>query len=325
MVTYFLSNPAGGLWLHILLGVFFNPLTKPDTTPEAPKPVHADPGCLNKKGTQVILLGTGTPVPETGRFGPSTLVSVDGRFYLVDMGPGVVRRTRQALRRYCPRHTVKELRTVFLTHLHSDHTAGYPDVLLTPWVLGRKKHLRVMGPPGTNEMTRHILEAYRMDIQTRTKSGRPVFPSGIRVEAKDIQPGPIYQDDRLKVKAFSVAHGEVPHALGYRFESKDRTIVISGDTAPSDSIVEQCSGCDLLIHEVYSTSGFQTRDENWKTYLKKYHTSTRELARIAERARPKALVLVHQMFLGTSREQILREIRKNYKGQVIFGVDLMIL
>ena len=126
------------------------------------------------------------------------------------------------------------------------------------------------------------------------------------------------------VTAFSVNHGSWPNAFGYKFLSDDRTIVISGDTRPSESIVEQCNGCDVLIHEVYSQAGFATRAPEWQRYHASFHTSTYELAELANRARPQLLILYHQLLWGQSEEQLLAEIRERYDGRVVWGRDLQV-
>ena len=142
------------------------------------------------------------------------------------------------------------------------------------------------------------------------------------MNATDICPGVIFDNNDLKVTAFKVNHGEIEEAYGYKFETEDKTIVISGDAAPSESIVEQCNGCDMLFHEVYSLEKFQLKTPEWKAYHSSYHTSTSELAEIATQARPKLLVLYHQIFWGATGEEILREIQENYNGAVVSGKDL---
>jgi ribonuclease BN (tRNA processing enzyme) len=132
----------------------------------------------------------------------------------------------------------------------------------------------------------------------------------------------IYKDDNVTVKAFLVKHGAWPQAFGYRFETPDKTIVISGDCVPSQSVVENCNGCDVLLHEVYSTTGFAKRPPEWQKYHSNFHTSSRQLAEIATKAKPKLLVLYHQLFWGSSEEDLLKEIQQDYKGKVVSGRDL---
>ena len=150
---------------------------------------------------------------------------------------------------------LKNLTVAFLTHLHSDHTIGYPDLILTPWVMGRDKPLEVYGPDGIVEMTDHILTAYRDDIQYRLYGSEPANNQGWRVNAHEIEEGVVYEDDAVKVEAFLVKHGTWPNAYGYRFTTPDKVIVISGDTAPCENIIEYGRGADILIHEVYYQKG----------------------------------------------------------------------
>ena len=272
--------------------------------------------------TQIVLLGTGTPNADPERSGPSIAIVVNDTPYLVDFGPGVVRRAAAAFRKGVKGLAVKNLSRAFVTHLHSDHTAGYPDLILTPWVLERKEPLVVFGPKGIKPMTEHILKAYSEDIDIRLNGGEPSNKTGFKVITHDIKPGVVYRDQNVTVKAFLVNHGSWREAYGFRFETPGRTIVISGDCGPSPSVIENCNGCDVLIHEVYSQSGFETRAPEWQRYHSRYHTSTRELAEIATRARPGLLILYHQLFWGTSEDNLLKEIREIYSGTVVSGKDL---
>ena len=272
--------------------------------------------------TQVVLLGTGTPNADPDRSGPSVAIVVNDTPYLVDSGPGIVRRTAATLRKNVKGLAVEKLNRVFVTHLHSDHTTGLPDLLLTPWVLGRMDALEVYGPKGVREMTGNISRAYRRDIDIRLRGGEPSNKTGYKVNAHEIRPGVVYKDGNLTVKAFLVDHGSWDEAYGFRFETPDRTIVISGDCRPSPSIIQNCNGCDVLIHEVYSEAGFATRPAEWQQYHSRYHTSSRELGKLAQSAKPGLLILYHQLWWGTTEEELLNEIRSVYSGKVVSGRDL---
>lgn len=272
--------------------------------------------------TQVVLLGTGTPNADPERSGPSVAIVVNDASYLVDFGPGVVRRAAAAYQAGIKGLAMPKLTRAFVTHLHSDHTVGYPDLIFTPWVLERVEPLEVYGPRGLKAMTRHILLAYREDIRIRTHGLEPANHTGYHVHAHEIKPGLVYRDKNVSVTAFLVKHGSWPQAFGYRFVTPDKIIVISGDTAPSQSVVDNCRGCDILIHEVYSQAGFATRPPVWQKYHSHFHTSTRELALIASQAKPKLLILYHQLFWGQSEESLLDEIRQSYNGAVVSGKDL---
>jgi len=271
--------------------------------------------------TQVVLLGTGTPNADPARSGPSVAIVVDGSPYLVDFGPGVVRRAAAAYEAGIKGLAVKRLNRAFLTHLHSDHTAGYPDLILTPWVLERVEPLHVYGPPGLGEMTEHVLAAYRQDIRERIEGLEPANERGYQTITHEIEPGQVYCDENVRVEAFAVQHGSW-RTFGYRFQTPDRTIVVSGDTAPTETIVEQSRGCEVLLHEVYSARRFQNLPADWQRYHSQVHTSTRELARIAADAQPGLLVLYHQLFWGATDQDLLDEIAKDYCGPVVSGRDL---
>jgi ribonuclease Z len=217
---------------------------------------------------------------------------------------------------------MKSLRRVFITHLHSDHTLGLPDLIFSPWVLERAEPLEAYGPPGLAAMASNIQAAWREDVEIRLRGGEPSNKTGYRVKAHEVQPGVIYKDANVTVKAFAVPHGAWKYAYGYRFEARDRTIVISGDATFSPAMIEQARGADVLIHEVYSEAGFATLSPEWKKYHAAYHTSARDLARIAAAARPRLLVLYHFLLWGQTEEQLLREIRAGYDGKVVVGKDL---
>ncbi len=292
------------------------PAPCPAPSPEPPTAAY-DPG-----KTQIVMLGTGTPISDPDRSGPCVAILSGGQAYFVDAGPGIVRRATAAFNRGFEPLDVELMNRAFITHLHSDHTAGYPDLILTPWVLHRDTPLEVHGPPGLARMTRKILEAYSEDIEVRLKGNQPSNDPGIRVNAHEVQPGLVYEDRNVKVTAFIVKHGAWKHAYGYRFDAADRSIVISGDTTPVDSIVEACSGCDVLIHEVYSQKGFDTREADWQAYHKVSHTAGPDLGDIAARAKPKLLVLYHQLLWGATPDDLLAEVREGFDGEVVYANDL---
>lgn len=278
--------------------------------------------------TQVVLLGTGNPGPSPERSGPCTAIVVNGTPYLVDLGPGVVRRAMAAYQKGVKALHYSNLKTAFITHLHSDHTVGYPDFIFTPWVVGRTGPLEVFGPKGIKAMTGHILQAWEEDIKIRNQEVERNLPehndTGYKVNVHEIEPGVIYKDRNITVKAFLVPHGEWPQAFGYRFETPDRTIVISGDTSPSQSVIDNCNGCDVLIHEVYTQAGYDKAPPAWQRLRLSYHTSSKQLAEIATKARPKLLILYHQsyQFNLSTEEDLVREMREAYKGKFVSGHDL---
>jgi ribonuclease BN (tRNA processing enzyme) len=272
--------------------------------------------------TRVVMLGTGTPVADPERSGPAVAVVSRGRSYVVDLGPGVVRRAAAARALGIRALENKRLDLAFVTHLHSDHTTGMADFIFTPWVLGRRRPVRIYGPPGIDEMVRHIKKAYRRDIRVRMTGSEPANPTGHRALGLVMAPGLVYRDRRMTVRAFPVQHGNWRHAYGFRFVAPDRTIVISGDTAPTQAVVDACAGCDVLVHEVYCKTGWSLLPASRRRYHLRSHTSTYELARLAARARPKLLVLYHQLLWGCTEAQLMGEIRSMYSGPVEYGRDL---
>jgi ribonuclease Z len=284
------------------------------------------PGWEPSPRTQVVLLGTGTPNLDPDRSGPALAVVVDGVWYLVDAGPGVVRRIEAASRLPALRAVTGQgdarFERVFLTHLHSDHTVGLADLILSPWVDVRDVPLQVYGPPGTAWLAGHLSAAYREDVRIRIHGLQPINDRGYQVITAEIEPGIVYRDERVTVEAFAVDHGGFRDAFGFRFETPDRVIVVSGDTRPCEALVAAAQGADLLVHEVYSQERFRRRSIEWQRYHSGSHTSTLELAEIAARTRPGLLVLTHQLFWGATEADLLSEIRTHYDGPVVSGRDL---
>jgi ribonuclease BN (tRNA processing enzyme) len=280
--------------------------------------------------TQIVMLGTGTPRPDPERSGPATAIVVNGTPYLIDFGPGVVRRAAAAYRKgiaaFGPAAT--ELKTIFLTHLHADHTAGYPDLILTPWILGRTEPIDVYGPKGLRNMTRHVLQAWKIDISNRVNGVDRLPSAGCQVNVHEIKQGVIYADRNIRVIAFSVQHGTLKNAFGFRFETTDKTIVVSGDTTPTPNLAMHCKGCDVLIHEAYSRNTYERVSPKWQRYRRKYHTSSEQLAELARQVRPRLLVLYHRANVGGSmtspdpESALLDEIQRVYDGQVVTAHDL---
>jgi ribonuclease BN (tRNA processing enzyme) len=284
--------------------------------------------------TQIVLLGTGTPPADPDRSGPATAIVINGTPYLVDFGAGVVRRAKAAVAdRGITALEPTNLRVVFVTHLHSDHTVGYPDLILTPWVLGRRVPLEVYGPTGIKAMTDHIIEAYRVDFETRSQHYKEnlysvgSFPEGHKVNAHEINAGVVYKDANVTVTAFRTKHAM--ESYGYRFDTPDRSIVISGDTNPTQATIDACRGCDVLIHEVLTQEWLAKRPD-FQNYAARFHTTTTQLAELARRAKPRLLILYHASIswrpaVDNQRsrpEDLLKEMMAVYSGQVVVGRDL---
>jgi len=272
--------------------------------------------------TQIVILGTGTPIADPERQGPSVAIIVDDVAYLIDAGTGIVRRAAATnLEALKPRN----LKRVFLTHLHSDHTLGYPDLILSGAVLHRQAPLVAYGPHGLRDMTFHLLAAWQKDIDLRVHGLEHGDAQAYAVDVHEIAPGIVYQDGKVTVRAFRVKHGSWDEAFGYRFDGPDRSIVVSGDTAPSDAVVEACNGCDVLIHEVYSRAGFDKLPPDDQKYHAAFHTSAPELAALATKARAKTLVLHHQLFFGQTERELLGEVKKGFRGNLVSAHDLQTL
>jgi ribonuclease BN (tRNA processing enzyme) len=280
--------------------------------------------------TRVVMLGTGTPRPDPNCAGPATVIVAKNAPYLIDFGAGVVRRATAAYE-----NGVKDLgyggvniKTAFLTHMHSDHTIGYPDLIFTPWVMGRHEPLTVYGPKGLKAMTENILRAWQIDIAARSNGLHGKAPAGCDVNVREIVPGIVHKDAYVTVTAFAVRHEDMADSFGFRFETPDRTIVISGDTIPTQELIDYSRGCDILIHEAYSMATFREVSRHWKEYRQRAHTSSFELAEIANTVKPGLLVIYHRSNAGGARgivdieDVLMQEIRQMYKGNVVAAHDL---
>jgi ribonuclease BN (tRNA processing enzyme) len=273
--------------------------------------------------TSVVMLGTGMPVPNHLTQGPATAVVTGKRIFLFDAGAGVMRQMEAAGLPY----RNGPITALFLTHLHSDHTLGYPDVILTSWVMGRKKPLPVYGPAGTQRMTDHIIAGWREDIEIRTNGLEHDPPNGWKVNVLETVGGLVYDSLGVKVRAIPVRHGDWQWAFGYRIDTRDKSIVISGDTSPCDSLEIAARGVDVLVHEVYPESRLKPEKRpggnDWPAYMRAFHTSDRELGRMAARAQPKLLVLYHIVRMGGTDEELTAGIRAGgYDGPLAIGKDL---
>ena len=270
--------------------------------------------------TQIVMLGTGTPAADPDRSGPATAIVVNGTAYLIDLGPGLVRRAKAAATaRGIPALEPTSLRVAFVTHLHSDHTIGFADLIFTPWTLGRRVPLEVHGPKGTKAMAEHLLEAYRVDIETRTNAygNQREFPEGHKVNAHEIGAGVVYKDRNVTVTAFPTKHAM--ESYGYRFDTADRSVVISGDTNPTQATIDACHGCDVLIHEANTLAWLAKRPTTFQAFAAKYHTTTAQLADLAAQAKPRLLILYHA---SGSPDELLQEMIGRYPGHVVVGRDL---
>lgn len=272
--------------------------------------------------TVIVLLGTGTPRPDPDASGPATAVVVGSRIFLFDAGPGVERQLSAA------KLPINGVTALFITHLHSDHTLGLPDLIFTSWVMGRMTALRAFGPHGLRAMTDHILAAWSEDIAIRTNGLEHETPNGYAVAVHEIAPGVVYDSGGVKVTAIPVLHGDWKEAYGYRIDTPTRSIVLSGDTRPSPAITAAARGADVLIHEVYPEAKLAPEPrlggEDWPAYMRAFHTSDRELGKIAAVARPGLLILQHVVGrLGATDADLMAAVRSGgFTGRIVVGKDL---
>ena len=278
--------------------------------------------------TQIVMLGTGTPRPDPGRSGPATAIIVNDVPYLIDFGAGVIRRATAAYEKGVAAlgYGGINIRTVFLTHMHSDHTIGYPDLIFTPWVMGRREPLAVYGPEGIGAMTGHVLKAWQVDIDGRTGGLNQHNTTGYKVNTHEIAPGVVYRDGNVTVTAFPARHEEMVNSFSYRFDTPDRAIVISGDTAPTQALLDNSRGCDVLIHEAYSVEEVRDVTRPTPEFRRRHHTSSVELAEIANAVKPGLLVTYHRTHAKENtpaeKDVLVEEIRQAYKGKVVAARDL---
>jgi len=270
---------------------------------------------------KLVLLGTGTPNLEHDRSQSALAIVLNDEAYLVDCGGGAVQRLAQAAHR----HNITPLasarvKRVFLTHLHPDHTVGLADLLIGGWVEGRVEPMHIYGPAGTQKLCDLLLAAHEIGISEHVDGIAPIEGCP-RADVTEIEAGVIYKGEQVQIEAFRVEHGSLD-AFGYKFMAEGKTVVMSGDTCYLPELAQIAMDCDILVHEVCSARMLETRPEEWQRYHRQYHTTTTQLAELVNIARPKWLVLTHQLLWGTTPEALVAEITQTYNGEVIYGRDL---
>jgi ribonuclease BN (tRNA processing enzyme) len=284
-------------------------------------PAPTETSGFREDTTVIVTLGTGTPYPDPVRSGPATAVVVGDRVFLCDAGSGVVRQMNAA------GLPISGPEAAFITHLHSDHTLGYPDLILTTWIMRRNRRLPVFGPPGLAAMDRHLMAAWEEDIRIRIEGLERELPDVYRADVTEIRPGVVYDSADVRVTAFPVDHGGWAHAYGFRLDAPDRSVVIAGDARPSRSVVEAARGADVLVHEAYPAHRVAPEDrpggELWPEYMRAFHTSARELGAIAAEARPGLLLLTHVVWSGGTAAEVIEGVRAGgWDGPVVVAEDL---
>lgn len=275
------------------------------------------------KETQVVMLGTGTPVPDAYRAGSSIAVIHKGQAYLFDIGAGSIQNAIIARYKYdIPSLYPSQICCVFLTHMHSDHTTDYSELAANLWWRSRAP-LSAWGPVGLEQMTNGMYEMMAPDTVLRTGGTQPVIDSTAKkIKITEIEEGIVFRKDDLTVEAFAVNHGDIKPAFGYKITTDDRSIVISGDTAYSEKLLEKSRGVDLLFHEVISDSGLAKQTEFWQQYHSSSHMSASALGELASEAQPGLLILYHGLFYGVPEPVIVDEVRATYDGEVVLADDL---
>ena len=265
---------------------------------------------------KVTLLGTGSPRPSVDRYGPAVLVEAGGKSLLFDTGRGVVQRLQTL------DVPISEIQQVFITHLHSDHISALDDVWLTGWIYQRKKPLNVYGPDGIQSFVKNMQQTYEFDANLRHQYAG-LEPNAAKVVATNIKPGVIFSDNRIKVTAFLVDHKPVDPAYGYRIDFGDRSVVISGDTTYSQSLVDHSMGVDLLVHEIIAIKK-EILDKNPRLQkIERYHTDPEQLTQVLNAVKPRVAVMTHVIVVGVSEKSVVEQINKNYEGEIYMGEDLM--
>jgi ribonuclease Z len=274
----------------------------------------------------VTLLGTGTPDPRADRFGPSTLVEAGGKKLVFDVGRGATIRLQQI------GVSLGQLTGIFLTHFHSDHTNGIPDLWLTGWLPphgARQKAFRVWGPRGTAKLMDSLKQAYQADLDIRMADEK-LPPQGIAVAVTEFaRDSVIFDEDGVTVTAFEVDHGKyIKPAYGFRVDYGKRSVVISGDTRYCENVITHARGTNLLLHEVAMAPGDVQSSPQIQRILG-HHTLPEEAGRVFAQAKPELAVFTHLALLPgregmrPSGQDVLAATRKTYGGRLEVGEDLM--
>ena len=272
--------------------------------------------------TKLILLGTGTPSLDPGLAQSASVLIVDDTPYVVDCGSGTLQRLAQARVKEPIALAHEKLTTLFITHLHPDHTLGLADFIISEWVKRRRDPLKIYGPTGIAKMAHGLLDLYHIGIEQH-RIGGPSILDPIVLDVMEHTEGIIYRDPLVEVEAFGVDHAGL-ETYGLKFVTPDKTVVFSADTCAVPIMAEKATGCDILLHEAVCETGLDKVPKRWSDYMRRVHTTARELGQLAAQSQPKLLVLNHQMLYGgATPDDMLREIREGgFEGEVVYGRDL---
>jgi ribonuclease BN (tRNA processing enzyme) len=300
------------------------------------KEISTNPGqprvfAPNGANTFAVMLGSGKPEPTPHRYGPGGAVVVNQTPYLIDAGDGIWRAVANAaiahngmmMNALAPNNLTR----IFITHLHSDHTAGLPSLIFLPWIHGRTRPIEVYGPIGTKKLVESLLEAYQDDIEERVHGPEQKDDTGWRATAHEImQPGPVYSDENIKVEAFHHPHGGFKQNFGYRFSNNERTIIWAGDGIECDSYLEAARDADILFSDV-SPAKNNREVTPWRGEQKKiskiFHMQSHRLAEFATEANVKTVVLHHEQNYSEPYDLaiLVKEVKQNFNGEVISARD----
>lgn len=266
---------------------------------------------------RVTLLGTGIPDPKPDRYGSSTLVEAGDEKFIFDCGRGSLQRLSET------GVPLKEIKRLFLTHLHSDHTVGIPDLWLTSWIFGRwEEPFYVRGPSGTKNMMDSLQKAFEFDLEVRPV--HDLLPEkGSRMDVREISEGVVYENNGIKITAFKVDHHPVKHAYGYRIDYKGKSATLSGDTRICENLVKFANNTDLLVHNVGAAREEDLKVSERYRRIMNLHSSPEETGELFAKVRPKLAVYSHMVLFKVNKDYIIERTRKTYDGPLEIGEDLM--
>jgi len=285
-------------------------------------------GLCAQSSIKVTLLGTGAPVPSIERFGPSILVEAGGQKLLFDCGRGAAQRLWQL------KIPLGQVDALFLTHLHSDHIVGIPDVWLTGWIpaaFGRRSHpFVVFGPDGTRDMMANLAKAFSWDINTRSKEKNKA-DSGALIIAADVKEKFVWEKNGIKVTPFTVRHAEfIDSALGYRIDYAGHSVILSGDTRYSENLIRFAKGADVVVHEVAAANENSMQTSPLINQILGFHSSPEDAGKVFEQIKPKLAVYSHIVLLTADASippptinELVDRTQKVYGGTLQVGEDLL--